>query len=291
LEAATNASIKTMADQTLGIEQTTESLLERSEATRIETKAIKDAMAQSSPYVTSMSLVRDELFRLGLAKDEARLASLRTAETDALVYGDGTVLNSIRLQVEAIQKLIDAKKKVHEDEKALDAAKKFQADWKKVTDDIGQGLTDSLYRAFEAGGDFFDTFWKGVKNTIRTTVLRIVIDAVMKPVNAMLNQMLGIAFGAIFGGGGAAAGAAAGGGMKPPGGFNIAPSLPTGAGGFVSPSSAGMTRETVQMVSGPTYINIDSRTDQAQVTQLVATGVSEGNKQLVEALRARGALQ
>jgi len=52
-------------------------------------------------------------------------------------------------------------------------------DWAKLVDDIYSGLTDSLFRAFESGGKFFSTFWSGIKNTIKTTVLRLAIQAVV----------------------------------------------------------------------------------------------------------------
>jgi hypothetical protein len=73
----------------------------------------------------------------------------------------------------------------------LEAARKAADEWTKVTDQISQGLTDSLYRAFEAGGGFFSTLWEGIKNTFKTTVLRLVVDTVMRPVNAVLGSVLG----------------------------------------------------------------------------------------------------
>lgn len=77
-------------------------------------------------------------------------------------------------------------------------------EWKKTTDQIGQGLTDSLFRAFESGKDFFTVLWEGIKNTFKTTVLQPVIQAVMKPVTGAVGSLLS---------GGAAAGEGGGGGL------------------------------------------------------------------------------
>ena len=61
-------------------------------------------------------------------------------------------------------------------------AKAAAVEWQKTTDSIGQGLTDSLFRAFEAGKGFFDTLWEGIKNTFKTTVLKLIVNAVMSPI-------------------------------------------------------------------------------------------------------------
>jgi hypothetical protein len=47
---------------------------------------------------------------------------------------------------------------------------------------------------------------------------------------------------------------------------------------------------TMVFQAGPTYISIDSRTDQQQVAQLVSEGVAEGNRQFAEQLSAKGAI-
>lgn len=59
---------------------------------------------------------------------------------------------------------------------AVKAAKEAQDAWQKTTDSIGQGLTDSLFRAFESGQGFFDTLWKGIVNTFKTTALKLIIS-------------------------------------------------------------------------------------------------------------------
>ncbi len=115
---------------------------------------------------------------------------LCTAETEAH-----------RETLKALNELIDAKEQgVH-----LRAAKEANEEWRKTAEDIGKGLTDSLFRAFESGKGFFQTLWDGIKNLFKTTVLKMTIQPVQNGINSFL--------GGIFGGGqqGAAGGQSQGG--------------------------------------------------------------------------------
>lgn len=75
---------------------------------------------------------------------------------------------------------------------SIDASQAIAGEWKRLAEDIGQGLTDSLYRAFESGKDFFSTLWSGIKNLFKTTVLRLLISPVQTGINAMVGAALGI---------------------------------------------------------------------------------------------------
>lgn len=68
---------------------------------------------------------------------------------------------------------------------SVDNARAVSDEWKKLTDEINQSLTDSLFRAFESGGNFFKTFWDGIKNTLKTTVLRVLMQPVMAGVSSI----------------------------------------------------------------------------------------------------------
>ena len=63
--------------------------------------------------------------------------------------------------------------------KSQAAIKAQQDDWSKFYSDIYNGLSDSLYRGFEAGKGFFQNFWDGIKNLFKTTVLKLAVQAVM----------------------------------------------------------------------------------------------------------------
>lgn len=88
----------------------------------------------------------------------------------------------------------------------LKEAKAAADEWKKTTDSIGQGLTDSLFRAFESGKDFFSTFWQGIKNLFKTTVLKLLIQPVQGAINGLVGSVLGGLGGSATAGTGAAGG-------------------------------------------------------------------------------------
>lgn len=57
-----------------------------------------------------------------------------------------------------------------------------QGEWSKFYTDIYNGLTDSLYRGFESGKGFFQSFWDSIKNLFKTTVLKLAVQAVVTSV-------------------------------------------------------------------------------------------------------------
>lgn len=63
--------------------------------------------------------------------------------------------------------------------KSQAALKVQQDEWSKFYQDIYSGLTDSLYRGFEAGKGFFQSFWDGIKNLFKTTVLKLAVQVVV----------------------------------------------------------------------------------------------------------------
>lgn len=72
----------------------------------------------------------------------------------------------------------------------LTAAKEAADAWQKTADDIGQGLTDSLFRAFESGKGFFSTLWDGIKNLFKTTVLKMVLQPVQTGITSAVGSLL-----------------------------------------------------------------------------------------------------
>lgn len=121
---------------------------------------------------------------------------------------------------------------------ALKAAQEAAAEWKKTTDSIYNGLTDSLYRAFESGKDFFSTLWSGVVNTVKTTVLQPIIKFGAQSLLGGLGSMLGLGDAFAGGSGGSGGAGGEGGGL---GGLGSIGSLLGSAGGFGSGVMSGLT--------------------------------------------------
>lgn len=121
---------------------------------------------------------------------------------------------------------------------AVKAAKEAQDAWDKTAQSVGQGLTDSLYRALDAGGKAWDTLWSGIKNTVKTTALKVIIQGV--------DGKGGIA-GAVLGGLGlggssaAMAGTGAGTGLGGLGGIGSALGGLFGSGGWINNFAGNVT--------------------------------------------------
>ena len=103
-----------------------------------------------------------------------------------------------------LQALLDLKS-ARDDGVVLAAANDASIAWQQTAKEVGQGLTDSLFRAFESGKGFFETLWSGVKNLFKTTVLKMIIQPVQTGITSMVGSTLGM--------GGTAANAAGAGGM------------------------------------------------------------------------------
>ncbi|SFB96763.1 hypothetical protein SAMN05216344_106128 [Polaromonas sp. OV174] len=65
-------------------------------------------------------------------------------------------------------------------------AQEAAAGWKQFTDSLYNGLTDSLYRGFESGKGFFKSFLDGIKNTLKTTTLKLGVQLVAGVATAAL---------------------------------------------------------------------------------------------------------
>ncbi|MFZ6801925.1 phage tail length tape measure family protein [Undibacterium sp. Di24W] len=77
------------------------------------------------------------------------------------------------------QKLIDKASNQANIDKSTAELRAQQSEWTKFYEDIYSGLSDSLYRGFEAGKGFFQSFWDGIKNLFKTTVLKLAVQGVM----------------------------------------------------------------------------------------------------------------
>lgn len=104
----------------------------------------------------------------------------------------------------------------------------YVEEWNAISEDIGRSLTDSLFRAFESGKDFFSTFWSGIKNTFKTTVLKVAMQGTNGSggIQGVINSAIGSAMS------GFAGTASAGGGGGSAGAGSLIGSLVGSAGGF-----------------------------------------------------------
>lgn len=173
--------------------------LQQAQAT--ETDKLRESVVAMQEQNQTLGMSARELAERAARIDESRAAEL---EWQAAMEGGNW-------QLEEQARLLRERAQLSREGVVVREAIEARNEWKKVTDQIGQGLTDSLYRAFESGKGFFRTLWEGIKNTFKTTVLRLVVDTVMKPVNGVLGSLLGGSGKAMAGGGGGGGGGGLGG--------------------------------------------------------------------------------
>lgn len=154
------------------------------------TVSIQEQIEKQRQANDQIGLSKEALAQLSIQKDLDRAATLERNAT-IMEEIDADLAAEWRKQAGALRELADLKDKgIH-----VQAAKDSADAWKKTTADIERGLTDSLFRAFESGKDFFSTLWSGIVNTIKTTVLRVVIDAAVSWVKdaggSLLSSILG----------------------------------------------------------------------------------------------------
>ncbi|MEH3087727.1 MAG: hypothetical protein PGN26_14605 [Xylophilus ampelinus] len=134
--------------------------------------------------------LRDEIEMIGLneqqqlAVTQARIADTIAQKEQTLVglQREGFMSREAIAMAEEIRLLRERSELLGQQSARTVAAKQveaYQGEWTKFYDQLYQGLTDSLYRSFEAGAGFFRNMWEGIKNLAKTTVLKFVIQGLV----------------------------------------------------------------------------------------------------------------
>jgi tape measure domain-containing protein len=190
-------------------------------------KTLRDELDALTLENETYGMNREEVQRYTLAKLEARLASLDFA--DATWEEVKALEESIRLQREIVGQA--GRRTTLE---ARDKAGRAWTDWwKGISDDIGEGLANALFRGFEEGKSFGENFRDQLKRTLQATVIQIPVKFVGDLVSGALQSLGGRLLGGLgLGGASGSAFAGAGGvGLGDLGGlFNVLGN--GGAGGW-----------------------------------------------------------
>jgi hypothetical protein len=80
---------------------------------------------------------------------------------------------------------------------AIDEQQQLRDAWKQTADDIYNGLSDSLMRAFEAGKGFFRTLWDGIKNTLKNEALKVIVQGIVGGVSGQGAGVAGSLMGSV----------------------------------------------------------------------------------------------
>jgi hypothetical protein len=139
------------------------------------------------------------------------------ASTADLIDFSGQMGDQYRAQAKALRELASAKVSGAIKQTNYDAAKDMAAEQKKAAEESGKYWEDALMRAFESGKGFFESLWDTIKNTLKTQVLKVVIQGSL--------ASLGL---------GAAGAASAGTGL-------LGSALSSATGGYISSAAGGLT--------------------------------------------------
>lgn len=177
LRNADNQSVSSFLQEQEAIAQRTlASLRERSAAIRDNIEATQ--LAEQANAAEANETIRSAAANSNLAIAVEKVAIARAREKLERLNPDGDEAERIRQEIAERERLIEVLGEQRTAEIGVAQAREAQTEWRKLSDSIQQGLTDSLFRAFESGKGFFKTFWDGIKNTFKTTILKVAIQGV-----------------------------------------------------------------------------------------------------------------
>lgn len=165
---------------------------QNAEATKAATKAYEDHINElehsAAAIAKQVESLQEEEKASGLAAagnislaqaiQDVAIARLQDERAKQLSFGDEKAAAAIQKEIESRKQLKDLIAGKEARDLAQKTAEEAAREWQRVSDQIGQGLTDSLFRAFEKGQSFFKTLWDGIVNTFKTTTLRLLIQGV-----------------------------------------------------------------------------------------------------------------
>lgn len=165
------------------------------ETTR-ETAQLEEQLKREQEQTASIGLSKEAVAQLAAERlrNEAAAKAEYAANLELAAQYAGPLADAYRQAAEEARKQADLLGKRAEnrvDAANREAAAATKARWEKVGDDIERSLTDSLYRSFESGKGFGESFVDAIQNTLKTTVLKMVIQAYVEPVTQAARSFLG----------------------------------------------------------------------------------------------------
>ena len=146
-------------------------------------RASEDAVTAAQNEYDAFEKTKSQLAQITLLRLQDKLQK----------FTSGTVgYESAQREIEAQKELIQILQKSEVREAAAVSAKEAAEEWKRVSNQIEQSLTDALLRGFESGKGFIANFRDTIVNMFKTLVLRPIISAVVNPVAQGITGALGL---------------------------------------------------------------------------------------------------
>jgi hypothetical protein len=218
------------------------------------------ALASASDEVSKAQASYDAHGKLASVLQEEALARLENWRIITSMGGEDTgVLDA---QIAAKKELIQILRNGEVRDASEQAAKDMLADQKKAAEESGKYWEDALMRAFESGKGFFQSLWDTIKNTLKTQVLKVLVQGTM--------STLGI------GAAGAANAAGLGGGTDILGLANMASSVSSAYNGISGLMSIGSQTLAGTMSAANALGTIAANATGTGITGLLATNGAYG---------------
>jgi tape measure domain-containing protein len=163
-------------------------------------------------------------------KDEARIQALEMAEA---LYGEADAWDSVRIaqqrELDALKDRVRLRSELGAKRDAKELADGQQKLLDQVTKELSRGITDSIFRGFEGGKKFIQSFKDAIKNAFKSLIIKFAVQPVLGSVIGGVATSLGFTGLAqaaqkelgSFGGVGSIGGSAAGGGASGGSGFGL----------------------------------------------------------------------
>lgn len=210
-------SIKLAQEETAATKARADYLAQAVKGEQTRTESLKQSNKRLSEEVDTLGLSDDALQAYNLAKIESAAASEQAAaaelENAAALLESAGALPEV---VEQYRQLADARRGAAAEfteqaalssarsmkQASVKAANDAERAWENFSRDIERSLTDSLFRAFEAGDSFGEAFAKSLQNTLKTTVLKLAVNFTMDLGKQLLGAGLNLVTGGSSGSGG-----------------------------------------------------------------------------------------
>ena len=172
-------------------EEAEKSRLKDVEALRKQAAELEQQTAKQLLHNATIGKTADEIGKLTAQRELDNAASLEATAIKELDRNyDMEKYEATMKVVRAMREKAKAEAEGGRLQAIQDEAKKAEAEWKRVSDEINRALTDSLMRAFEGGESFAAAFGKTVEAMFKTMVLRPIVSAVMNPVSQVVSSAL-----------------------------------------------------------------------------------------------------
>jgi tape measure domain-containing protein len=218
------------------------------------TEKVAQETAEIELQTASIGKSKEEIQQLLIARENQRIEQLETMANNAEeLEGNTALAKSYREQAKAVRDLQAARGRLGARQAEQDVADRQKKAFEGLYTDLQRGITDALFRGFERGKGFLQSFKDAIRNAFKSFIIKFAVQPVIGSVISGIAGSLGFSglaqaatkelgsfgsFGGIGGASGGAAGSSGGFGLAEAGGLK---SIYDGIAGGVQGLSNGAT--------------------------------------------------